>query len=93
MGVKSDEKLINHFVKDQNSHKTAFYNNLIYTILISNMEYKEAQEKEARMEEEKAREVKEHNKIQKVFRSSGRWPMLTEKQNFSGRFGTPRKRY
>lgn len=72
MGIKSAEKLINHFVKDKNSHRKAFYNNLIYTILISNMEFKEAQEKEARKEQQKAQEVKEHNQIQKVFRSSGK---------------------
>ena len=69
MGVKSADRLVNNFSKRDRS-KT-FYNNIIYTILISNMEFKKSRQIEEKLKIMADEEIKKHNKIKSVFKSSG----------------------
>ena len=72
MGVKFTDRIVDNVSERRHSYKKSFYNNIIYTILISNIEYKKSRERELQNEELKKEEIKKHNKIQNVYRSSGR---------------------
>lgn len=68
LGVKFADKLLDSCSKKT---KASFYNNMIYTILISNMEYKKSREAEARKKMLKEQQIQEHNKLNSVLRSTG----------------------
>ena len=71
LGVKFADKLLDSCSKKT---KASFYNNMIYTILISNMEYKKSREAEARKKMLKEQQIQEHNKLNSVLRSTGAAP-------------------
>lgn len=72
MGVKFADKILDSCSKTGKGHRASFYNNMIYTILISNMEYKKSREAEARKQMLKMEEIQKHNQLNSVLRSTGR---------------------